>query len=317
MKRIVSIGRVLATSFLLIGAASFVAVIAVPEAAIAKNGNGGENGGGKGGGKGNGGENAGGKSSGKSGEKSAKAKGGAETKSKGTGKGLLGAIGLKKTDKQKSARAQASGQNKPGLLGTLENLVKGNKKTAKVVTKSAVVDEEYIHPNQHGKIASELKGLNAAHASQTALLNASPNSMPGKLYTYQQSILGYTDASTDLSDKQMELDTLLGMEEDEIPTKFAPTEDELLDNPELTAQDKYDAAVEEAQLALDEAEKTLAETDPQEALDTLTGGRELSDDALNELHDLLDLPAPEEYEVSIDDGVQTLPENTEEEVIDG
>ena len=35
----------------------------------------------------------------------------------------------------------------------------------------------------HGAIASELKGLNAAHASQNGLENSSPNSMRGKLYT--------------------------------------------------------------------------------------------------------------------------------------
>jgi hypothetical protein len=40
--------------------------------------------------------------------------------------------------------------------------------------------------NGRGVLARELRGLNAAHASQTALENASPNSMPGKLYIYQQ-----------------------------------------------------------------------------------------------------------------------------------
>ena len=38
----------------------------------------------------------------------------------------------------------------------------------------------------HGAIASELKGLNAAHASQNGLENSSPNSMPGKLFTFHK-----------------------------------------------------------------------------------------------------------------------------------
>jgi hypothetical protein len=40
--------------------------------------------------------------------------------------------------------------------------------------------------NGRGVLARELRGLNAAHANQNALENASPNSMPGKLYIYQQ-----------------------------------------------------------------------------------------------------------------------------------
>ena len=58
----------------------------------------------------------------------------------------------------------------------------------------------------HGAIASELKGLNAAHASQNGLENSSPNSMPGKLFTYQQAML----APTAYQDASEALDTLMG-----------------------------------------------------------------------------------------------------------
>ena len=40
-----------------------------------------------------------------------------------------------------------------------------------------------------GAIARELQGLNAVNASATGRANSSPNSMPGKLYAYQQTTL--------------------------------------------------------------------------------------------------------------------------------
>ena len=64
----------------------------------------------------------------------------------------------------------------------------------------------------HGTIASELKGLNAAHASQNGLENSSPNSMPGKLYTYQQAAL----ATAAVQDASKALATLNAMTAKEI-----------------------------------------------------------------------------------------------------
>ncbi len=43
--------------------------------------------------------------------------------------------------------------------------------------------------NAHGKLASELKGLNAAHANANALANASPNSQVGRIATYRDAAL--------------------------------------------------------------------------------------------------------------------------------
>ena len=312
--------RVVATSFMLIGAVSFVAVVAAPDMATAKNGNGGGKGGGNGGGKGGGNGNSGDKAGGKSDQKHANGKAGkAGTKTK-SGKGLLGSLGLKKTKNQKTAKTGTGGKKKNGLMSSIEKLVKGNKKPAKLVRKTAivteeVVDEQPVHPNKHGKVASELKGLNAAHASQTALMNASPNSMPGKLYSYQQSVLGYKDASTDLLTKQGELSELQNLTDEQVEEQFAPTEEEQAAG--ITAEDKHNDAVKAAETEVEDAEKTVAESDPQEALDTLTGGRELSDDAVQELHDLLGLPEPEEYDVSIDDTGDTVPDEGEGEVTDG
>lgn len=46
----------------------------------------------------------------------------------------------------------------------------------------------------HGLLASELKGLNAAHASPNALANASPNSQVGRLATYRDAALAAAGA---------------------------------------------------------------------------------------------------------------------------
>ncbi|WP_420584525.1 hypothetical protein [Ruegeria sp.] len=99
----------------------------------------------------------------------------------------------------------------------------------------------------------------------------------------------------------------------QIQEQYAPTEEEAAQG--ITAEDKYNEALAEAEQAVTDAETTLAEAaEPQEAFDTLTGGRELSVDAMNELHDLLGLPDPEE----VDDTTADAGSDVEtEEVADG
>jgi hypothetical protein len=53
--------------------------------------------------------------------------------------------------------------------------------------RKAAVEE--VAKNQHGTIASTLKGLNAAHASLNAYANASPNSRVGMIATYRAALL--------------------------------------------------------------------------------------------------------------------------------
>ena len=116
--------------------------------------------------------------------------------------------------------------------------------------------------------------------------------------------------------REQELSELGGLTEAEIEDQFAPTEEEAAEG--ITAQDKYEDAVAEAEQAVTEAEEALAGADdPQEALDTLTGGRDLSDPALHELHDLLGLPAPIGEEVSIDSTPEQLPQQPVAESSDG
>lgn len=52
--------------------------------------------------------------------------------------------------------------------------------------------------NGRGAIASELKGLNAAHANINAMMNADPNSQVGQIYAYQQAIVAAKEAGGDL-----------------------------------------------------------------------------------------------------------------------
>ncbi|MCT2541028.1 hypothetical protein [Sedimentimonas flavescens] len=60
----------------------------------------------------------------------------------------------------------------------------------------------------HGAIASELKGLNAAHASPNALANASPNSQVGRIATYKAAVEAGMLADKKLDDANVELAAL-------------------------------------------------------------------------------------------------------------
>ncbi len=309
MKGILWIARISATSLMLAGAVGFVAVVAAPDMAIAKNGNGNGNGGGNG--------NSAGKGADKSKGNSFKSsKSGGSTKAKKGGKKpfklKLGSKSTGSKSKKGGLNLDAAGKKIKGFAATVDAAITGKKKPKNTVQKvkptkvsTTVIDEEELPPNHHGKIASELKGLNAAHASQTALMNAAPNSMPGKLYSYQQAILEYSDTAQNVVDAQAEVDDLAKKSPSD--EEFKPTDEQIAQNPDASeeelAQKNYDQAVEDANKKLADAQDAAdnIETSPDEALDTLTGGRELSDDALTELHRLLGLPDPIDDDASIDD----------------
>ena len=59
--------------------------------------------------------------------------------------------------------------------------------------------------NGRGAIASELGALNAAHANQQTLENAAPESMPGRLYSYQQTRNHGVPKLDDYNSRQTEL----------------------------------------------------------------------------------------------------------------
>ena len=131
--------------------------------------------------------------------------------------------------------------------------------------------------NGRGQLSRELRGLNAAHANQNALRNASPNSMPGKLYAYQQSQQEFVDVVDAQNEDYAEYQRLVSMTEEEVLAEYP--------------DGGYEEAVTEAANAYQEsrAEAEAAQTTANESLLALTGGRELSDDARAELHRMLGL----------------------------
>ena len=136
--------------------------------------------------------------------------------------------------------------------------------------------EAQVRPGR-GEIASELKGLNAAHASPTALANASPDSMPGKLYAYQQAVLAEREYDAQLLETE---DTYVALEN--------MTEEEFLElNPDLDYAQTLAATL--ARLTALQEAAAGAEGSTESTLTALTGGQDLSEGAMQELARLLGL----------------------------
>jgi hypothetical protein len=131
--------------------------------------------------------------------------------------------------------------------------------------------------NGRGAIASELRGLNAAHADQNALVNGSPNSMPGKLYAYQQASL----AASEVDAKVTETGDLYAALQNMTEARF----NEL--NPELDYESTLATAGADYQEAIEAQTNADATTD--QTLATLTEGRVLSEEAMAELQRMLGL----------------------------
>ena len=156
-------------SVALLGSAAIVAAVSMPDAAFAKsgNGNGGGNGNGVGNGNGDGNGNGGGNGNGNS---DGKAGGG-------------------------SAEKAASKSSKSGSAGKAAPAAKAKTKAKK----KTLLDDL-------GVSASELGALNAAHANENALKNASPNSRVGRVAAYRDSVLAGQEMQAELEAKQAELD---------------------------------------------------------------------------------------------------------------
>ena len=133
--------------------------------------------------------------------------------------------------------------------------------------------------NGRGAIASVLKGLNAAHANQRALENASPNSMPGQLFQYQTEQRAIAEAEAAESAAGDELLRLASLTDDQRVAEFG-------EDPAA-----YEAAVETATLEFErlQGETDVATENANFTLDDLADGRLLTDEAIAELNRLLDL----------------------------
>jgi hypothetical protein len=138
----------------------------------------------------------------------------------------------------------------------------------------------------HGAEASSLGALNAAHASETALANASPNSRVGKIAAYKDAELAAKAAAADaaaadqaVADAQEALDAALAANADEDPLN--DVDQETIDG---LAQDVADA---EAAAATADAD-ALAAQDAADAALVDAANKDITDDDGNVFADVRD-----------------------------
>lgn len=103
--------------------------------------------------------------------------------------------------------AGGKGKEKSAARSGGQPVEKVRKKSATAASVSASAGVATPAPNAHGMIASELKGLNAYHASPTAFANASPNSQVGRIATYRDAALATIAAGEALDTATTALET--------------------------------------------------------------------------------------------------------------
>lgn len=217
-----------------------------------------------------------------------------------------------------SSAGNSNNTNGKGLFGFLKK-----KNQDSTTTQVAAVPSKPAKAVNRGALASELKGLNAAHANPNALANASPDSMVGKVAAYQTAVNnegerdlledslvaleeelatlveGYDGRSA--ADIQSELDAINASIAELDPTveEDAATLSELQASmtalqSELDAANTYDSEVSRLTDEIASVETEIEELGPtpEEALAIASDGRDLSPEAMAELHKLLGLPAP-------------------------
>lgn len=160
-----------------------------------------------------------------------------------------------------SAEARSNGQGR-GNVASAENLGASNN-------------------GGRGALASELKGLNAAHANPQALANAAPNSMPGKLAAFRDEYVGVLDATIALRNATDALEAYLVFE-----TNF---EENTVEYPDALALYEADLQLLVDAVSDAEAELIALSSTYNETYVALTGGVQLSPEAESELLRLLGL----------------------------
>jgi hypothetical protein len=138
----------------------------------------------------------------------------------------------------------------------------------------------------HGSTASKLGALNAAHASDTALANASPNSRVGKIAAYKEAELAAQAAAADagaadqaVADAQAALDAALAANADDDP----------LNDVDQATIDGLTQDVAEAEAAAETADATAAAAqDEADAALVNAANKDITDDDGNVLTDVRD-----------------------------
>lgn len=138
---------------------------------------------------------------------------------------------------------------------------------------------------QWGEISSELKGLNASNASQNGLENADPDSMPGRLYAYQQTGGLTIDDIQDINDARQEVATLEDITEEAMLELFDDDDDGEISEEE---QEAYQEELDAARAIVDQLEEEFGDAYAALAA-TREGSLTLSAEALAELNSRLGL----------------------------
>jgi hypothetical protein len=159
------------------------------------------------------------------------------------------------------------------------------------------------NPPNHANIASRLGSLNAAHASTTALENASPNSNVGRIAAYKEARIAADEAQDAADAAQANADALQEIadqlqataDEDQAAADEDPTNTDLQDAAD-EAQAAADAAQADADAALADADAAQAAADAADAesdaaLDEAAINREITDEVEAAVRDLLGIPA--------------------------
>ena len=148
-----------------------------------------------------------------------------------------------------------------------------------------------------GGLASELKGLNAVKANPNALENAAPNSQVGRIAAYRDAALVTGEKAAALAQAREDLAGLPAPTRTltEIEAEIAALDPAAVDYADkLAALEAEKAATESyadaaAIVAAAEAELEAAAEAEHAALLTASNGRELSDEAIAYIRDVLNL----------------------------
>ena len=180
-------------------------------------------------------------------------------------------------------------------------------------------------PKGRGRIASALGALNAAHASENALANASPNSRVGRIAAYRDEVLNGQAAEEELEAARTLLKSLkdpevpaedlaepLTDEEKQAVQNVIDGKTESLEGFSKDQQAYYDAlAYEEADKAVKDLEDEVADSEElQMELLEDAANKEITDEVIVEVNRLLGIEDTEEVVEST-----TLEEGGDEELL--
>lgn len=141
-------------------------------------------------------------------------------------------------------------------------------------------DSDAPSPKKAGTFASELKGLNAAHASTKAFAHANPNSRVGRIAAYMVARQAADDLAADLEDDlaaaQEELARLNGLTNDQLLAAY-PVFDQAAYDAALDAADGDPATYSGLVALQDDLPALLASYPPADGYDAATGPQAYAD----------------------------------------